>query len=593
MKLCPQCGTQNRDVARFCQSCSQALVSELICPSCSESNPVQARFCLNCAEPLRGRSLPTVTPQAQPQPSNLTGMLQPDTVLASRYKVVGKLGKGGMGAVYQVFDTRLTGKQWAMKELSDAAILDPQERQHTIEAFKHEATLLASLNHLNLTRVVDYFQENNKYYLVMDLVEGNTLEELLLARTTPFPESTVIGWALQLCEVLEYLHNQNPPIIFRDLKPSNIMFDQDGHIRLIDFGVARLFKPGKSKDTASFGTAGYAPPEQYGKGQTDARSDLYALAATLHHLLTLRDPADTPFKFAAIQSINPQVSQNTSEVIHTALQMEPANRWQTAVAFANALLENGTVAVQTSSAAPLQKAASDKILPPQVGNTCPACGFPNPLEQSTCLRCGAILKPSMSPVIQPAISPSLASGSAAGIQANAGASPAIKGATANSHTKAPLGWGATVLWVVAVLVLNALIGGFLSQFLYDAGIPVLYYITGLVSFCLALYAAIITKRPLVFTTIFLLPAIISGNIQFIPTLIHVAPIELLFLISRYKHFSFWALMAAILLREFLYLLFLATQFDEFLFSAVFLPNILVSFIGTIIVWRIAKKRQII
>jgi hypothetical protein len=393
--------------------------------------------------------------------------------------------------------------------------------------------------------------------------------------------------------VLEYLHNQTPPIIFRDLKPSNIMFDHDGHIRLIDFGVARLFKPGKSKDTASFGTAGYAPPEQYGKGQTDARSDLYALAATMHHLLTLRDPADTPFKFAAIQSINPQVSRKTSEIIHTALQMEPANRCQTAVEFANALLEEEPAAVPTTSAAPLQKPAAKQTPSPKVGNTCPACGFPNPLEQSNCLRCGAILQPSMSPVIQPALSSSLAAGSAAGIQANAGASPAIKAATAYSHTKAPLGWGTTALWVVIVLVLNALINGLLLQLFYSSGSSWLYMIPRLIVFCLALFAAIVTKRPLVFTTIFLFPAIFSGNGQFIATLILIAPIELLFLISRYKNLTFWALMAAMLLREFLFLLYLSFTFGDFLFSEVFLPNILVSFIGTIIVWRIVKRRQII
>jgi serine/threonine-protein kinase len=337
MKTCSQCGFENRDAARFCQNCAAPLVAELVCPSCGMANPVVAKFCLNCATPLRG----------QTPPAGLTGMLPANTMLAGRYTVLSKLGKGGMGAVYLVSDNRLAGKQWAVKEMSDAALTDPGEKRKAVEAFQREATLLASLNHPNLTKVVDYFAEGGKHYLVMDYVSGQTLEETLDARTVPFAEAQVVAWAEQLCDVLSYLHSQATPIIFRDLKPGNIMIDQNGRLRLIDFGVARLFKPGQSRDTENFGTAGYAPPEQYGKGQTDARSDVYALGATLHQMLTLRDPTDEPFKFPAVTALNSVVSPHVNMAVMRAVEQDRDRRWSSAVEMAKAL-KQPMISVQTA-----------------------------------------------------------------------------------------------------------------------------------------------------------------------------------------------------------------------------------------------------
>ncbi len=343
-KICPNCGLANRDDARFCSSCATPLVQELICPSCGTRNVPTARFCHQCATPLAGVIYPVGLG---------TGLLPPQSILAGRYIIVQKVGQGGMGAVYQATDTRLGHKPVAVKEMSDAAITDPSEKQQTRQAFEREAQMLATLNHPNLPRVTDHFSERGKQYLVMDFIEGQTLDKVLNQTPGFLNEKQVVDWGMQLCEVLEYLHSQQPPVIFRDLKPGNIMLDRDGKVKLIDFGIARLFKLGKATDTASFGTAGYAPPEQYGKGQTDARSDIYALGATLHHLLTRRDPAQTPFHFLPARSLNPKVSEAIDLAILRAVEQDPNRRWQSARQMQLALLSPQAAApIPTPAAAP-------------------------------------------------------------------------------------------------------------------------------------------------------------------------------------------------------------------------------------------------
>jgi serine/threonine-protein kinase len=596
MKTCPHCGTENRDVARFCQNCSEPLVSELICPSCGTPNPVQARFCLNCAEPLRGRSVPTAksSPQPAATPANQTGLLQPNTLLASRYLIEGRLGKGGMAAVYKVADTRLSGKYWALKEMSDGAITDPVERQQAIEAFRHEATLLASLNHLNLTRVVDFFQENNKYYLVMDLVEGNTLEEMLESRSTPFPEITVVGWALQLCEVLDYLHSQNPPIVFRDLKPSNIMFDDEGHIRLIDFGVARLFKPGKSKDTSSFGTAGYAPPEQYGKGQTDARSDIYALSATLHQLLTLRDPADSPFKFASVDIINPLVSKNISNIITTGLQQDPADRWQTATAFANALTDEEEEIQTAIPATPLPAKSTTEKTPSQAGNTCPVCQFPNPIEQTNCLRCNTVLHPSSAQIVQPLWNQNVvaASGASAGAssqvnaipQANSSSQPSIR-----TGSK-PTNFWKTILWIALTSAISILCMKLIFLSSTSNG---LWAIVSYIPLVMALFAAAATKRPLVFTAVTLiteqfLRLYLYPGLSIVYPLISIVTVEFIFLLTKYRKYGFWTMLLAVFFSQLIWFFYLESQIGGYSIMQLIEDNILYLAGSVFIAWVFAK-----
>lgn len=332
MKPCPSCQTENSDTARFCVRCAGPLVSELFCPACGTANAVNAYFCHHCSGPLRGTS---ATP--------LTRILPSGMVLAGRYVIVNQLGKGGMGTVYRARDARLTGKEWAIKVMSTEKLLDPGEQQRAVQAFQQEAALLAALDHPHLTDVADYFSEGAQHYLVMGLVQGQTLAALLESRPIPFPEAQVLKWAGQLCEVLTYLHTRPQPIIFRDLKPANIMITPGGDAMLIDFGIVRLFKPGKTTDTEPIGTPGYAAPEQYGRKQTDARSDVYGLGATLHQLLTLCDPADQPFLFAPVTTLNPKVSPHVNAAIMKALAQEPGERWSSIAEMKKALLAPSAV----------------------------------------------------------------------------------------------------------------------------------------------------------------------------------------------------------------------------------------------------------
>lgn len=314
----------------------------MTCPACGAVNLPNARFCHQCATALATGGL-----AASPG----TGMLPAQSLLANRYLILQKIGQGGMGAVYKATDTRLGQKIVALKELSESALTNPLDKQGARQAFEQEATMLALLSHPNLPRVTDHFSEGGKQYLVMDFIDGKTLEDLLNAAKGPLDVKQVVDWAGQLCDVLGYLHSRQPPVIFRDLKPGNIMLDRDGKIKLIDFGIARLFKAGKATDTTSFGTAGYAPPEQYGKGQTDARSDVYALGATLHHLLTGRDPGNSPFSFAPVCSLNPKAPVEVEAAIMKAVEQDVANRWQNAAQMKQALTAP-YVAVPTAQPAP-------------------------------------------------------------------------------------------------------------------------------------------------------------------------------------------------------------------------------------------------
>jgi len=273
-------------------------------------------------------------------------MLTPGTIIAGRYRISRRLGGGGMGAVYLAADLRLAGRQVALKQLAPDPGASPAELAQAEQQFQAEAALLAALGHPNLPKVYDCFAEAGQSYLVMEYVDGETLEAILGRTAGGLPESSVLAWAAQLCDVLTYLHSCRPPIIFRDLKPGNIMIDRHGTVMLIDFGIARLFKPGKRTDTLRMGTMGYAPPEQYaGQGQTDVRSDIYSLGATLHHLLTGRDPAQYPpfsFNTASVRSLNPAISARVEAAVMKALAYDPADRFQSVAEMKRALLGTGT-----------------------------------------------------------------------------------------------------------------------------------------------------------------------------------------------------------------------------------------------------------
>jgi serine/threonine protein kinase len=281
----------------------------LKCPACGNDVPDDSKFCKECSYSFTG--------------AGHTGQLNPDTVLENRYIIVKTIGRGGMGAVYMALDQRLNNRSVAIKEMSTKAV--GGDLQAAIGAFKKEASMLIGLEHLSLPRILDFFPKGeDRWYLVMDYIEGQTLAEVARNRGR-IPEAEVLNWASQLCEILDYLHGQQPPIIFRDLKPANIMLTSKGQIKLIDFGIARHFRVGRSADTTAYGSHGFAPPEQYGENQTSPSSDIYALGATLHYLLTGIDPGKNPFMFEP-PGKTAEVSPRMESAIMKALELKAENR---------------------------------------------------------------------------------------------------------------------------------------------------------------------------------------------------------------------------------------------------------------------------
>ena len=272
------------------------VLSTLYCINCGAANKAQAKFCFVCGQSLQASVAPFVA-------SSLTGLLDHDYVLNQRYRIIGQVGRGGFGAVYKATDLKAGDRLVAIKEMSQSG-LSPQNLVEATNAFTREALMLASLAHPNLPCIYEQFTEMGRWYLVMDFIEGETLEEYLhKTRAGYLPLAEVLNTGIQLCTVLDYLHTRQPAIIFRDLKPANIMHAPGGHLYLIDFGIARHFKPGQATDTVALGSPGYAAREQYAKvqSQTTPRSDIYSLGATLHQLLTGDDPSLMPFHFAPVR----------------------------------------------------------------------------------------------------------------------------------------------------------------------------------------------------------------------------------------------------------------------------------------------------
>jgi serine/threonine-protein kinase len=250
-------------------------------------------------------------------------------LLLDKYRIIKILGGGGRGKVYLANQPSLA-RTVAIKQILGELLVDPTERAEAIEQFKNEAQILASLHHDNLPEVYDSFEDSINFYLVMEYVEGKTVEQILNNTTGFLPEKEVKDWAIQICNVLEYLHTRIPPIVFRDIKPANIMVNKDGVVKLIDFGIARHVNPARAGDTVKMGTIGYAPPEQF-RGESELRSDIYALGATLYYLITKHDPQnDFLFSTKPVKNFNPQVSDSFASVIHKAIQSEPANRFSSA-----------------------------------------------------------------------------------------------------------------------------------------------------------------------------------------------------------------------------------------------------------------------
>ncbi len=322
--------------------------------------------------------------------NSATGQLVSNVLLKQRYRILYPVGQGGMGAVYAAEDTQLGNRKVALKEMRQSG-LSPQEVSDAANAFRQEALLLAALQNPHLPNIYDHFNEFGRWYLVMSFISGETLEEYLAkASENKLPLDEVLQIGIQLCSVLDYLHAQQPPIIFRDLKPTNIMRTGDGHIYLIDFGIARLFKPGQAKDTSSYGSMGYASPEQYGRAQTMQQSDIYSLGAVLHQLLSGHQPSATPFRFPSLQAAGQPLPNDLVTLIEQMLNLDETKR-PTSVAEVKRKLQS--IAATPAKAAPL---------PPTIPATPPPAPAKTPVQAASP---PVALKPPIqraSPVVAPA-----------------------------------------------------------------------------------------------------------------------------------------------------------------------------------------------
>lgn len=299
--------------------------SSKFCDNCGASNQIDALTCFSCAQTFPQNSI--AISQAQQTFSSLNDYLKNTSLFVQRYRVLKLLGQGGMGSVYQIEDSRFSGAKRAIKELR-LSNLNPQETLEATDAFQGEAIMLAKLLHPNLPRIYDHFSQTGRWYLVMDYIEGETLEDRLAHLPDhKCPIEDALQISIHLCDVLHYLHIQQPPIIFRDLKPANIMLTPENHLYLIDFGIARFFKPDQVKDTVALGSPGYAAPEQYGRTQTTPSSDIYSLGAVLHQMISGLDPSADPFQFSALKLArspkNLELSNLVMQMVETKREKRP------------------------------------------------------------------------------------------------------------------------------------------------------------------------------------------------------------------------------------------------------------------------------
>ena len=247
------------------------------------------------------------------------------TVIQDKYEILKMIGKGGMSKVYLAMDQNLN-KQWAVKEIEKNTW--DQNNEVVIQSAMAEANMIKKLDHPALPRIVDIIEKEDVIYVVMDYIEGEPLSSVLKKHGAQ-PQERVVEWAKQLCLVLDYLHTCKPPIIYRDMKPGNVMLQPNGNVKLIDFGIAREYKEKNIADTVSLGTRGYAAPEQFGgKGQTDARTDVYCLGVTLYHLLTGQNPSEPPYEIYPIRHWDPRLSSGLESIILKCTQLNPQDRYQ-------------------------------------------------------------------------------------------------------------------------------------------------------------------------------------------------------------------------------------------------------------------------
>jgi len=382
---CLSCGSHLNPIARFCPSCGNAVHNSTTtiapsvlnkpvnfsCPNCGHYSATSKRFCSKCGEPLTVlnnnsikvppiipavtvsntssqssliQSVPVSINVASSKPSIVPGECFGDVQDPHRYCVEKLLGSGSFGDVYCVSDSHLVGRKLALKRLKIDSNNDAASQAENAARFQKERDFLSSLNHPAIVQVLDYFVDvtTQCQVMVMEYVDGGNLTaqlEKAQKAGKQLPVDQVLGWASELCDVLSYLHNRPNKIIFRDMKPDNVMLNSVGQIKLIDFGIARTFKqtpaPKQLGDTEKLGTEGYAPPEAYGNaGQSGPESDVYALAATLHHLLSGEPPqAGKMFIFSPLMQLRSDIPQTVSQAIAHALLIDRGKRTPDAITF--------------------------------------------------------------------------------------------------------------------------------------------------------------------------------------------------------------------------------------------------------------------
>ncbi|HXR66741.1 MAG TPA: serine/threonine-protein kinase [Ktedonobacteraceae bacterium] len=290
------------------------MISTRFCPVCGAANNETQTHCFAC-----GQLLPA---DAQDEDASQ------GTLLHGRYRLGTTIGSGGYSAVYRGWDTQAGGRSVAIKQIT----LHGMGTEETIEAtntYNREVEALSELSHPQVPRLYDHFSDPNHWYLVLEYIEGQTLERYIEAReaqSKPFQLEEILRIGLQMCIVLDYLHSRHPPVVFRDLKPDNIMRTPSGKLYLIDFGIARRYTPGQSRDTQSLGSPGYAAPEQYGRAQTDARTDLYGLGALLHQLLSGKDPSETPRSLSPLHLNGQPGNAELEQLLNHLLASDPQDR---------------------------------------------------------------------------------------------------------------------------------------------------------------------------------------------------------------------------------------------------------------------------
>jgi len=326
----------------------------------------------NRRKALETRIFPELSDDQGDKNSGTARQLQAGATLASRYAIQEVIGVGGMGSVYRARDMHFPNvtKLVAVKEMINSAP-DPLVRETIVQNFEREANLLATLHHSSIPRIYDYFSVESRSYLVLEFIHGKDMEAIINESKDFLPEHLLLSWTIELCDVLDYLHKHKPdPIIFRDMKPSNVMINNNGDVMLVDFGIAKAFQSG-IKGTM-IGTEGYSPPEQY-RGEATPSADIYALGATIHHALTRRDPRmEPPFSFAErpLRRINPSISAEMEAVVSTALEYNPENRFHTALDMKQALMN-----VARKTGALVRMAASPQTGPINSGGIKPLWSF--------------------------------------------------------------------------------------------------------------------------------------------------------------------------------------------------------------------------